>query len=1017
MFYNLTDAQVAKIKSNFYPQEEFKGQFLRRVIVNDYGTDNADNSVRIVYNFKDGLQKDESGNQIYKVFNNLQAKKYMKLKIFEILSQNMLDELKSTDEIDIFNDIATLENVINKYGALSRDLSPSYDFIGDKVDPNLHIKEKDGSINLVYEVTFLLARAKINFLSIGAVFYFDKEAYLSDQSVDERFIDKRILLDTLNVYNLYSDNILIKDAPVQDLRIIKSVFKASNDFNNLLNIINSDTVYNKLLAVKQHKNKDFTKSNTSLENDEEAKSDIAKYNTAIAKKKYFSNVYFSRNSNKFLGFIFNLDYESLIKDNSAYAALINRTSLTKDFTDKCKISSIKILRRKIEKKSLDKILIKKDTTISLVDSGEPKTNKIITEIDTNSAAIKEINLKTGAKAYRTFAVTDKTVFFENKALYQYGVEVQIADSINQYLISLADDLSAQLPNLKNYLEETNKVVRISYSDDDGYSIENSYDPLKNTFTSKFINSFNEKRVVKDSNNVVIKELPSYKDIVSNAGEIFVNTLLTIGLLKETNKDNFIDVIVNTLNPINSNASIIQNFINSYQRLINEINRLARNNKNNTFTIQNWFINDYIDSTQVINIGYKFISPENYQGLGLITSFNLASRVNEELNKYALNPQSDSADYENKKYCFLSPNIIYSKSKIVNMQNFAENAEAVTNLDFIDLELDIKNNNYFGPNVIDNTNINSEKSNNTADVKTNKLSVAGSVLANAFSIHTKNLFVKTTDNQTVKEQEKNIKNKNVDLSYLMLGLSKQYDLTKNTYFKTVNNNNNVLNKNDIFYNLNTSLINDLKNKDILNNPTPTNEIASFEQNKLNLLSPEVPIHINLLLDDNDRCKLLNKSQNYKKSLELNSKFQFLFNTLHSLEIMEYSDKSTYNENWSLLTKEKLSSLEINSTYLCRLRNYRNNTFGIEGYERIKLPVYEQYFLLFNLNISNVLNNLRTPEITKDIVKRDIINKLTLKNNVAVQISPPVPNQNSQIDTKKVIKAFGREKINVRLAPKK
>jgi hypothetical protein len=1012
MFYNLTDAQVAKIKSNFYPQEDFKGQFLRRVIVNDYGTDNADNSVRIVYNFKDGLQKDESDNQIYKVFNNLQAKKYMKLKIFEILSQNMLDELKSRDEIDIFNDIATLENVINKYGALSRDLSPSYDFTGDKIDSNQHVKEDDDSINLIYDVTFLLARAKINYLSIGAIFYFDKEAYLRDQKVDEKFIDKRILLDTLYVYNLYSNNVLIDTAPVQDLRIIKSAFKASSDFDNLLNIINSDSVYNKLLAVKQHKNKDFTKPNTSLENDEAAKNDIAKYNTAIAKKKYFSNVYYSRNSNKFLGFIFNLDYEALVKDNSAYAALINRTALKQDFTDKCKISSIRILRRKIEKKSLDKILVKKDSTISLIDSGESKTDKVITELDVGSAAIKEINLKTGTKAHRTFAVTDKTVFFENKAIYQYGVEIQVSDSINEYLNNLSDDLLTELPNLKDYLEETNKIVKITSTDIYGYSINGSYDPLKNTFTSKFINDFNNKR----GDN---KELPSYQDTISKAAEKFVNTLLIIGLLEEANKNNFTNVIVNVLNPVNSNAGVIQHFINSYQRLINQINRLVKNNKNNNFTIENWFVNDYVDSTQPINIGYKFINPDNFQGLGVVTSFSLATRINEELNKYALNPQADSAVYENKKYCFLSPNVIYSKSKIVNLQNLAEDSEAVTNLDFAELELDIKNNNYFSPSIIDDTNINSEKRNKLEDVKRNKLSIAGNVLANAFSIHTKNLFVPTIDNQTVKEQEKNVKNENVNLTHLMLALSKQYDLTKNTYLKTIRNKNDILNKKDIFARLNTSLKNTFNNNTTLDElkqsssskPQPPPGIPTQTKN----LDPEVPIHINFLLDD--RCKLLNKQDNYKKSLDLNSKYEFLFNTLHSIEIMEYSNNSSYDEKWVLLTKEKISSLDANATYLCRLRNYRNSLYNIDGYEQIKLPIYEQHFLMFNLSISNaIISNLKIPQFIKDSTKRDIINKLVIKNYVAQKTNTIPQTQNTPTNVKTLVNAFGRGKKNIPLISK-
>ena len=37
MFYNLTTEQIAKIKAKFYPQESTPREFLKRVILNNYG--------------------------------------------------------------------------------------------------------------------------------------------------------------------------------------------------------------------------------------------------------------------------------------------------------------------------------------------------------------------------------------------------------------------------------------------------------------------------------------------------------------------------------------------------------------------------------------------------------------------------------------------------------------------------------------------------------------------------------------------------------------------------------------------------------------------------------------------------------------------------------------------------------------------------------------------------------------------------------------------------------------------
>lgn len=190
MFYKLSAPQIQAIKEKMYPQQRGITTFLKNVIVNDYGAENSHNSFRIIYSFEDGNTFDEKNERYFKVFNNQTAIKYMKLKLFEILSPEMSKEIES------FIDIKDLENIISKYGALSQTLTPSLDFIGPKNDPALHnMMDRNHGVIMSYETTFLLSRPQINFFSLGAIFYLDKEEYIKDQNVEERFLETNILFD------------------------------------------------------------------------------------------------------------------------------------------------------------------------------------------------------------------------------------------------------------------------------------------------------------------------------------------------------------------------------------------------------------------------------------------------------------------------------------------------------------------------------------------------------------------------------------------------------------------------------------------------------------------------------------------------------------------------------------------------------------------------------------------------------------------------------------------------------
>lgn len=965
MFYDLTEQQVQNIKTKMYPQQAANNTFLKNVIVNDYGSDNADNSIRIIYSFKDGLENNSAGEQIFKVFNNLTAKKYMRLKLFEIKNENMLPEVTSAAK-----DIAKLEAVISKYGALSRDLTPSLDFSGDKVNPDAHlrIEEANNSIELSYDTTFLLSRPKIEYFTLGAIFYLDKNEYIADQKVDQRFIDERILVDRLLTYELYRKNKVIKSAPVQDLRLVKSVFQESNYLDNILSAISKPSGFSKALAVKQYTEEPkipiipFDSENLQLTRVLGVQTLISRISLKPKRKNNFSNVFYSRNYTKELGMLFSINFEEILKDNTAFKNLLTRSSLKEEFFKKCKLSTINIVRRQVKNDNKGSFFPRLETTKAIISSGEAKDKNEIQTIDNDDASLREITLNTSSNfRIRTFTATDKRVFSGTSGYYQYGIELEITNAINEFLLSYADSLMPQISGLKEYLEETNKIAKVVGDDVKGYSLQGSYDPQKNAFTPIFIKNFARPR----------NSAPSFQQIIINAVANFTATIKMFGLMKESEEE-LNKIIVNMLAPNQTRAETIIYFIKIYERLISQIRNLVKDNYNNSFTIKKWFTNDYVDTNSEINTGYNFINFNDYQGLGVLNSSRLRDIINSTLDRYSIDKNLDTTRIGENDFAYVAPSDILSVNKILSLANLNKNPKAISDLDFAEMEIEIKNTKLFGssfkqPTVLSLLNRREVTQKAELAAKSNKF------LESFAAVPTEEVLIELPSVAPIVQNQQPVKNEKIDESDLMLALSKQIDLAKNSFGKAINKPSPKVSAEE-YYASAPRLTNTIAR--ISNNRTE--KIDLTEQNtetELSLL--DMPIYVRQLLDDKN--PILKSADNYKKSLKLNSKFQFLFNTLHVIEILEYNS-NTLQERWSLLTKSKLDSLPTQNLHLCRLRNYKNARLGIDGIEQIKMPIYSQYFLFSKSNLINVPRAVPTGfrELTTTINQTKIAASSTLSN---------------------------------------
>lgn len=837
MFYDLNLTQLNKIKDRFYPRGSMLSGFLKSVVVNDYGTENKDTTLRVVLSIKDGLEQNSDGEQVFKIFDNEVAKKYLKMKLFEVLSPNMLDELA------IFQEIEQIEAIISKYGAQYRDYIPSLDFIGDKTNPDAHIKLNNpaNALELIYDTTFLLPREAINFLSLGVIFYFDKQQYLEDQKIDKNFIDQRILIDGLLVYNLFVDGKAVSTlAPVQDLRISSSV-------------VNSRKLLNRLGELNLSK---------------ALKSRLAKTN-----KKYFSNCYLSRNFDNTAGISFTVDFESIIKNNSLYSELFERSELKDELLRKCKITNVTVKRRTTKKYGNNKYIHSPNTETTIISSGEEKNSTTVLERLSDTGYLTEIDLNTSNNKYlRSFLANDRKIFADTTGLQQYGAEITISDGINDFLKNYADSLGIHIVRMREYLEETNKLVRISQDGTYNFSVQGSYDPQKNAFTPDFLSKFDLPRGSR----------PSFKDIILDSASSFVATLILLGL-EDRNAENLKRSLLLMLHPRTTSAETIIYFISLYETVISEIYRLIENNYNTSYTVHTWFTNDFIDASQSIKTGYYYFDPSSYKGLALIRSIDYTNRITSEVNRFRSGGSIDLGTAGSKVLSYLSPNNIFTNSLHLPLLNLTADAESVSNYDFMQGE---------------------------RDIKTNTL---------------KNLAVNVDSNINYFEE------------LLSLALVKQYNSSKATYNQQVTNTA-TLTPPTIPANFITK--DTIKQLDVPTSPAPPT--APVVQSQIQE-SDQVPHQLNALLDD--ACRLLKASDNYRQSLEHLSKYNLLFNTIHAVEILEYKN-GTLDENWKLVTSDNLQNLITERIFLCRLREYKNSTFGVAGLDEIKLPIYNKYFLLSN-----------------------------------------------------------------------
>jgi hypothetical protein len=216
-----------------------------------------------------------------------------------------------------------------------------------------------------------------------------------------------------------------------------------------------------------------------------------------------------------------------------------------------------------------------------------------------------------------------------------------------------------------------------------------------------------------------------------------------------------------------------------------------------------------------------------------------------------------------------------------------------------------------------------------------------LLFNKLNIVNNNSNIFLDDSRNVRENNNSsaVQDNNLnDPTLLYLALAKNIELEKNTFKNTKLNINNIN-------------ISDPKYKDLMN---------------------DLPYHLELIFKE--KSKFFNNDYKYLSNLTLNSKFLLLFNTLHKVQILTYENNNIKNELWKNLTIDVINSLN-NNAYLCRIQPCNAEDFNLKNFIDIKLPIYNKYFILTNINPLKTVNvnTISLPKIENALtLNRQLLN---------------------------------------------
>ena len=402
-------------------------------------------------------------------------------------------------------------------------------------------------------------------------------------------------------------------------------------------------------------------------------------NIGVSRKNaYFSDLYLARDAVGNARMAFSVDYHKMLKENSVFAKLYDAPSeqKRKELLNSSRIRSMRIIRQRvIPVNTMNKLgnpvggevlFNKDDSPKTIVSSGENQFGTF-QEKQTSLGGIREalVKMQTPIEGIRFFTMWDDSVSDTTDGLYQYGVEVVIEDSSQNYMSGILNLLRGERKKLHEYYLEGSKLGMTKYvvelqdphtdSRWERAALMKNSSGSYNTTTNRFSKSF------------ALQQLEKYKKDTERAPWVqpllrYFSVLNMISSFStQANQLEVTYAVGKYLHPLSGNPKGVMAVIKLMDDLISKIANMVgvetvvdgssatlmsgtaggatKTSKlpTKTSTIIYWFTENSFDSNVIKNNGYDYLSSERASwrsnGLRLVTGKEYRRRVDLEGLRY------------------------------------------------------------------------------------------------------------------------------------------------------------------------------------------------------------------------------------------------------------------------------------------------------------------------------------------------------------------------------------------------
>lgn len=420
---------------------------------------------------------------------------------------------------------------------------------------------------------------------------------------------------------------------------------------------------------------------------------------------YFSDISVSRDNNNNARMVFFIDWQKMIMKNTKYAGLLKNTNkdINRTLRSKVSIESIRLIRERSDDENTIEQMDNRNTrdresAVQVIAdatvregalSGTRQERSVFKKKELLVGAFKEVSysMLTGENL-RAFEATDYNISEKTSGKYRYRVQLNITDTIGQYLASRATELSQARENLKQY-------YNIS-------TMKCNYDIKSERFTEFFIGALYEKysfpspdrmlRMTPEETNALLAEAsplsaPWMKPIAK-----YVEILNLFGNISDSDGRALAKKMYMKVEPSTGSPDKILEVVKQFEELETKISEILgvslaeMGNKQNSYSKSKWVLRDRkvinyqfkteLDCKSLSNVKSRYLeyTTEPQAGLSVITNSDFSTRITQEESKYfrsRSNASNALADMNSYRLSYLSPSFLQVGGKTLNLLNRGE----------------------------------------------------------------------------------------------------------------------------------------------------------------------------------------------------------------------------------------------------------------------------------------------------------------------------------------------------------